>query len=690
VPAKRQTPYFANLAGANPTEALATAFKELVDNRKIDLNNPDQSRIYLRLRDDKHNCWSICQNNADTMLTAIQLWALNANTNPNAQVDGDVVSQALTLTQGQVVTGGNRYSGNLVALWEFKTGSGGTIFDTSGVEPALDLTLQGNEGPDYSWVGGYGIEFKSTNGFARGSATASQKLYDLIVPLNEYTVEAWVVPANVSQEGPAVITSYSTGSNTRNFTMGQTKYSYEFLNRNTAAGVDAASMANGNPTLITNPDDEDLQATLQHVVMTYSQSAGRKIYVNGKFTGDTDTVIGGNLTQWDDTYTFVLGAEANGANHWLGKLRLAAIYNRALTPAQITQNFEAGVGQTFNLLFRVGGDVNGTVLSPRLPFSSYIWMEASQLDDHAYLFSSPKLLILDPTQGLDASASNPFIIQGMRIGINGKEAPVGQGFLNMDKSIEANIAPKGYTGLIDTTTTVIDGASATVPISAAGTVIELQNGPDVDQFYLTFKLFDTTVDGRSDTTTAGSIAFNYPTSTQVTVNGMRTFEEINATMAELTEVSLNNSTVRSAYLGLTQQLPGAADLQGFLASNQISIAKLAASYCSVLVDTASPAFDTKRMNVFGSGTTSINPDTVLTSAAGISNVESSLYAQMVGQNINGQMSEALFKSLIDTNLIDTGTLCPPTGDGTCDATQSRNALKSMCTAALSSAAITMQ
>jgi len=683
-PANRQTPYFANLAGATPTEALATALKELVDNRKIDLNTPENSRIYLRLQNDKHNCWSDCGQNATTMLNAIYAWQKVASSGPAVPAEGVLISQALTLTQGQVVTGGNRYSGNLIALWEFKAGTGTTIADTSGVPPAMDLELQtGN----YSWVGGYGIEFKGTGTVARASASTSQKLYDLIVPLNEYSVEAWVVPANVSQEGPAVIASYSTGGDTRNFTLGQTKYSYEFLNRNTAAGVEAASMANGNPTLITNPDDEDLQATLQHVVMTYSPATGRKIYVNGKFTGDTDTVMGGDLTQWDDTYTFEMGAESNNSKNWLGKIRLMAIYNRALTQAQITQNFEAGVGQTFNLLFRVGGDVNGTVLSSRLPTNSYIWMQASQFDDHAYWFANPKLLILDPA-GFDP-ANTPLAIEGMRIGINGKEAPVGQGFLNLKAAVNTPLADKGYVNLIGTTSTVIDGASTTVPISAAGTVIELQNGPDVDQFYLTFKNFDGTMDGRTDSGTIGQIAFDYPAGALANVNGIRTFEEINATMSELTEVSLNNATVRNVYLGLTQQLPGAADLQGFLASNQISIAKMAASYCSVLVDTTGAAFDTKRTNVFGSGTASINPDSILTTATGVSNVESSLYAQMVG-NVSNQMTETLFKSLIDTNLIKTESLCPPASNGTCDSTQSRNALKSMCTAALSSAAVTMQ
>ena len=37
---------------------------------------------------------------------------------------------------------------------------------------------------------------------------------------------------------------------------------------------------------MTNADDEDLQATLQHVVVTYDPVNGRRVYVNGEDTGD--------------------------------------------------------------------------------------------------------------------------------------------------------------------------------------------------------------------------------------------------------------------------------------------------------------------------------------------------------------------------------------------------------------------
>ena len=137
--------------------------------------------------------------------------------NPNL-----VFSKALTIFDGTIASGGNRHETNQIALWEFKSGSGSTAFDTSGVEPALDLTLSG----DVEWVGGWGITIN--DGKAQGSTANSAKLHEQILATGEYSIEAWVAPANVVQE-EAHIVSYSAGPTARNFTLGQTLYDYDYL-----------------------------------------------------------------------------------------------------------------------------------------------------------------------------------------------------------------------------------------------------------------------------------------------------------------------------------------------------------------------------------------------------------------------------------------------------------------------------
>ncbi|WP_455207156.1 LamG domain-containing protein [Kaarinaea lacus] len=683
VQAQRQQPYFADTN-------LANAFNAVVETRKIDINNPVNSRIYLRLAQDSHNCWSDCNSDAATMLAAIEAWKTAIINNPSytppvVQGTEDTVmttSQGLQLDEGQVVSGGSRVTAGIIAMWEFKEGSGNVARDTSGVAPQIDLVLNDQT----EWVGGWGIEFNPGGRATASSITASQKLRDQIVNNNEFTIEAWVVPGNVSQEGPAIIASYSFSNTERNFSMGQTLYSYEFLNRNTASGLDVANRANGQPTLITNPDDEDLQATQQHVVMTYDATNGRRIYVNGQFTGDADTVTGGSLSEWDAGYVFILGSDVGGANQWLGKLRMVAIYNRALTQEEITQNLEAGVGQKFHLLFKVGH------LSPDLPDTSYIWFEVAEFDDYSYLFANPAFIVLDPESGsITPTSISSLNIQGMRIGVNGRLASAGQAFLNMNETINmpdlTDTANPRYVSLIGTTSATIDSVLTTdVPVKATGTIIAKQNGPNADpadQFYLTFENFAGVQGAQSENGTPIPLNYSYPDPVQGLPNsnyiaGMRIFEEINATMAELTDIAVTSPAVRPTYIELQQQLPSGPALEAFLASNQMGAAKLALTYCGELVDNP-----TERADIFGT----IDLATVFDTPASQANIANTLYNRMIGQNIAGQPTLAEVSNL----LIGTGglleQLCP---GGNCDATRNATILKSMCVSVLSSAAVTTQ
>ncbi|MEO8309302.1 MAG: LamG-like jellyroll fold domain-containing protein, partial [Pseudomonadota bacterium] len=285
----QQSPFFAS---DDKTEAYAAA------RAKIDLDNPANSRLVVRLKDESHNCWSSsCANDAATMLAAINKFAGGINVAP---VDPSlVISKALTLYDGTVAAGGNRIDTHVIAKYEFKTGTGSTVFDTSGVEPALNLALSG----DATFIGGWGINIK-TGGKAQGTTTASKKLSDRIKATGEYSIEAWAAPANVAQED-AYIVSYSGGVMSRNVTLAQREYQYEALGRSSTTG------ANGAPALLTKDTDKDAQASLQHVVLTFDPVKGRTLYVNGNPTGDVDPRSGGTLADWDDTFALVLGNETS-------------------------------------------------------------------------------------------------------------------------------------------------------------------------------------------------------------------------------------------------------------------------------------------------------------------------------------------------------------------------------------------
>jgi hypothetical protein len=620
-----QSPFFADSdVNAAYTAALS----------KMDLDTPANSRFVLRLSQEFHNCWGDCSANAEEMRAAI---AAFADQIPATQIDPQlVISRSLNLGDGVVAAGGNRHEPNVIALYEFKTGSGNIAYDTSGVEPAINLTLSGQ----VDWVGGYGLDF--INGKAQGTTTASRKLADLIRSTGEYSIEAWVVPANVTQEGPARIIGYSAGTAARNFTLGQTQYNYDFLHRS------GTTDGNGEPALSTADADERLQATQQHVVVTFDPANGRRIYVNGVYTGDLDPSAGGSLADWDDTYALVLGNEVSGNRPWAGKLRLVAIHNRALTTGQILQNFEAGVGEKFYLLFGVSHLID-------VP-QSYILFEVSQFDSYSYLFNRPTFISLDPTAQPDSIA-----IQAMRIGINGRETTVGQAFRNLDVTVSSGAyTPSGQV------------------LSQLGTIIALEQGVGTDEFFLSFERIGTHTNVVTEPVPLppAAPADNDP----VPDIGLRTFDEINASMAAMTGVDPNTPAVVDTFTTIRQQLPTAESIEGFLSAHQVAVSQLAIEYCHALVGntvlrasyfpgfnfgaSAAAAFDTQ-----GERDLIIDP----------------LFENMYGVGLTTQPDPADVTTELNA-LIATLTAC----GGGCAADRTETVVKAACAATLGSAAMLLQ
>src|SRR5271166_2223173 len=333
------------------------------------------SRFYQRLATDSHNCWSNCQADAALMLAQIQAFAqMLTPTNINPAL---VISNALTLANGTVASGANRYDADTIAKYEFQTGNGYVAYDTSGVDPSADLTITGS----VTWAGGWGLSF-GKGGKAQATSTGSQKLYNLIQGTGEFSVEAWVAPALVAAKNSYMV-SYSGSDTTRNFTLAQTNQDYDFMLRNSNTGL------NGMPTLETPATADVLQATLQHVVLTYDPVNGRQIWVNGVNTGLVDPQKGGSISDWDQTFALVLGNEVSGDDSWQGLIKFVAIHSRAMTQAQIVQNYNAGVGEQYFMLFNVSS-VTGLN-------EAYVMFTVSQFDSYSYLFAKPTFISLDPT-----------------------------------------------------------------------------------------------------------------------------------------------------------------------------------------------------------------------------------------------------------------------------------------------------
>ena len=388
-PSVQQSPYF-----ADPT--LTTAYPAAIP--KIDFtgcqgaggNNGGtcgtNSRFYQRLLTDNHNCWDNCAQDAALMLAQIQAFA--AKLTPSSIDPSLVVSKAIGLAQGTIASGASRYDADTIAKYEFQSVVNNQTFDTSGVDPAADLTITGN----VTLAGGWGINV-GAGGKAQATTSASAKIYNTIQATGEFSVEAWVAPALVAVDNSYMV-SYSGGDTTRNFTLGQTNQDYDFMLRSSGTGL------NGTPQLQTPNAAMALQASLQHVVLTYDSVNGRQIYVNGVSVGPADPQKGGTISNWDSTFALVLGNEVSSDRSWQGLIKFVAIHSRALTASQVMQNYNAGVGERYYMLFNVS-DVTAVN-------QSYVMFTVSQYDSFSYLFYQPTFISLDSA----ATITAPIPVQG--------------------------------------------------------------------------------------------------------------------------------------------------------------------------------------------------------------------------------------------------------------------------------------
>jgi hypothetical protein len=555
--ATAQQPYFADPDIAVAYEAAKS---------KINLDTPGGSRFVIKVSPDiliggqSHNCWSSDCPTAETQMSAA-MTAFAGGIVPTVVNPALMTSKAIRLTDGILASGGNRYEDSQIALWEFQTGTGLIAFDSSGVDPAIDLNFSG----DVTWFGGWGMSIGANAaqgpGKAQASTTASAKLHDVLKEAGEFSIEAWVVPANVAQE-MAQILSYSAGPGARNFALQQTLYDYDFLLRHNAVDVNGIPLMSldGDPMHSTPAMDEVLQATLQHVVATYDPIDGRRIYVNGVLETGVDPIPGGTLIDWQNNFAVILGNEASSDGLWEGTFRLAAMHRRALTEEQIVQNFDAGVGERFYMLF----DVSERIGAPL--DSSFVLFEAQQFDSFAYLFDRPHFITLD------GIARDNVTLEGMHLAMNGQEVSIGQSYANMAQTTDSSL-----------------NEELGQPLSVLGAVIPLEKGPGDDQFFLTFDNIDGVTYDRPDDPMLVITPTDLPPAAKI---GVRTFDEIVATYGEILEVdrlmvyTTNGETaahVDETYQELRQSLPAIEDVNTFLSSHQVAIAQLAIQFCDAAI-----------------------------------------------------------------------------------------------------------
>ncbi|MES9897363.1 MAG: LamG domain-containing protein, partial [Candidatus Thiodiazotropha endolucinida] len=164
--------------------------------------------------------------------------------------------------------------------------------------------------------------------------------------------------------------------------------------------------------------------------------------------------------------------------------------------------------------------------------------------------------------------------------------------------------------------------------------------------------------------------------------GLRTFDEINATMSSLTGVDPTLEAVQTTYTTIRQQLPSSEEISGFLSSHQVAVSQLAIEYCSALVDDAAlraglfPGFD------FNANANDIQSSTWQ------NQVVAPLMSRFMGEQLTTQPSPSLVEGEL-MNLL-TGSVGLARCSGGCDADRTEKATKAACASLLGSAVVLLQ
>jgi hypothetical protein len=514
-----------------PTFAVADAtasYNAIVTEQKVNLNAPDVSRVYLRPKDDRHNCGGDieCDRIAADFLTAIQDWGNQASANVPPPTNGTpVVSMMATFADAEA-GGSARADGAAIALFTFSEGAGDVTMDTSGVGDPITLNITGME-----WVEGGGL--RNVTGKAEASVADSSKLFDMISPVGEFSVEAWVTPELEDQPGPTRIASYSLdeGGDGRNFELDQAGIYYRFRNRSTNE-PDAGGAF--------DPVDAPIPLELQHVVMTFDPVSGRKIYVDGQLRLEENVA---DTLAWVENSIFVIGNTPSDNRLWLGEIKLVAVHAKALTATEVQQNFAAGTGTLVTIRFDVSSVVGQT---------AHIEMQAAQLDSTGYMFANPMYVS-------DATA---VAVKNIRIGVNGAIPVAAQPFRRVDMM----------------------AMQSGELLSPLGAIIPVELGADNDQFHLEFEVLGDQF-GLAELTPPSAPPLPLA-DTPEPVLGLRTFSQVNDTMSNLTGIDPNQAAVLASYSELRGSLPSTSNILSFAPAQQIAIQRLAITYCGEVANNA--------------------------------------------------------------------------------------------------------
>ncbi|MCA9003285.1 MAG: LamG domain-containing protein, partial [Planctomycetes bacterium] len=240
------------------------------------------------------------------------------------------------LAQGSEAAGRtDRVREGLLVEYRFDSGEGDIVRDRSGLKPALDLAIEAAGA--VRWVGG-GLAIEAPTLLT--TKVPALRVTERIRQTGAFSVEAWIRPANLTQQGPARLIGISNGSDLRNFTLGQGLWggqpsdTFNMRARTTETDLD------GMPLMTTGPGSA--HRGLQHLVYTRGHDGRACLYLDGYLASESTTP--GSMANWDSSYPLLVAGELGTQRPWLGEIFLMAIYDRVLSKEDIARNQAAGSG----------------------------------------------------------------------------------------------------------------------------------------------------------------------------------------------------------------------------------------------------------------------------------------------------------------------------------------------------------
>ena len=223
----------------------------------------------------------------------------------------------------------SRVTQGLIALYTFEEGTGVVVADRSGADPSVDLIVA--DPTRIQWAAG---TLAITQPTIVASAEAANKILAGCRDADALTLEAWITPGVPDATTLGRIATLSSSNSSLAVTLMSLASHFEF--RMDGPMTDS----NGLPSLNTGTDTL-VMGTRRHVVAVSAPSGERYIYLDGVLVA-TDA-RGGDLSGWGSTgHRFAVGNELDGNRAWLGTYDLVAVYTRALSQAEVEQNFAAG------------------------------------------------------------------------------------------------------------------------------------------------------------------------------------------------------------------------------------------------------------------------------------------------------------------------------------------------------------